>query len=43
VTTDVIGGQRIAKDFTIHVDEPLEPCGTNQHPNPQETTYYNER
>jgi len=37
VTTGVIGGKRIAKDFSIHVDEPLELCGTNQHPNPQET------
>ena len=24
------------KDFTIRVDEPLELCGTNQFPNPQE-------
>ena len=31
-----IGGQRIAKDFTIRVDEPLELCGTNQFANPQE-------
>jgi len=37
VTTGVIGGQRIAKNFRIHVDEPLELCGTNQHANPQET------
>ncbi len=37
VTNCTIGGQRIAKDFTIRVDEPLELCGTNQHPNPQET------
>lgn len=39
VTTGVIGGQRLAKDFTIRVDEPLELCGTNQHPNPQETLF----
>lgn len=39
ITTGVIGGQRIAKDFRIHVDEPLELCGTNQHPNPQETLF----
>ncbi len=36
VTGYHIGGQRVAKDFTIKVDEPLELCGTNQHPNPQE-------
>jgi len=39
VTTGVIGGQRIAKNFRIHVDEPLELCGTNEHPNPQETLF----
>ncbi|MEX1024880.1 MAG: OsmC family protein [Planctomycetota bacterium] len=32
-----IGGQRVAKDFTIPVDEPLELGGTNQFANPQET------
>jgi organic hydroperoxide reductase OsmC/OhrA len=37
VTSGVIGGQQIAKNFSIHVDEPLELCGTNQHANPQET------
>ena len=37
VSSCVIGGQPIAKDFGIHVDEPLERCGTNQHPKPQET------
>jgi len=37
VTSGVIGSQRIAKDFRIHVDEPLELCGTSQHPNPRET------
>jgi len=36
VTQYEIGGQRIDKDFTIRVDEPLELCGTNQFPNPQE-------
>lgn len=36
VTSYSIGGQRIAKNFTIRVDEPLELCGTNQHANPQE-------
>jgi uncharacterized OsmC-like protein len=39
VTTGVIGGQRIAKNFRIYVDEPLELCGTNRHPNPQETLF----
>ncbi len=36
VTHCEIGGQRIDKDFTIKVDEPVELCGTNQFPNPQE-------
>jgi uncharacterized OsmC-like protein len=31
-----IGGQRVPKDFTIRIDEPLELCGTNQFANPQE-------
>jgi uncharacterized OsmC-like protein len=31
-----IGGQRIDKDWTIKVDEPLEIGGTNQYANPQE-------
>ncbi len=31
-----IGGQKIARDFTIKVDEPLQLCGTNQYANPQE-------
>jgi len=31
-----IGGQRVAKDFTIRVDEPLEIGGSNQYANPQE-------
>lgn len=37
VTYCMIGGERVGKDFTIHVDEPLELCGANQYPNPQET------
>ena len=36
VTSYEIGGQRIAKDFTIQVDEPLELLGTNRFANPQE-------
>jgi uncharacterized OsmC-like protein len=36
VTRCVIGGQQIAKDFTIKIDEPLALCGTNQYANPQE-------
>jgi len=36
VTRCVIGGEEIAKDFTIKVDEPLQLCGTNQFANPQE-------
>ncbi len=35
-TECTIGGRRIAKDFTIRVDEPLELFGTNQYANPQE-------
>ena len=31
-----IGGQRVPKDFTIRVDEPLELGGSNQYANPQE-------
>ena len=31
-----IGGARIAKNFTISADEPLELCGTNKFANPQE-------
>ena len=31
-----IGGQNIHRQFTLHVDEPLELCGTNQFANPQE-------
>ena len=36
VSSCEIGGQRIEKDFTIGVDEPLELLGTNQFANPQE-------
>src|SRR5262245_34414522 len=36
VTRYVIGGEEIARDFTIKVDEPLQLCGTNQYANPQE-------
>jgi len=31
-----IGGQHIARNFAIDVDEPLELCGQNRFPNPQE-------
>lgn len=36
VTHCSIGGKRIPKDFTIRVDEPIELCGTDQYPNPQQ-------
>ena len=36
VTQCAIGGESIARDFTIKVDEPLQLCGTNQYANPQE-------
>ena len=36
VTSCMIGGERVAKDFTIRVDEPLALCGTDQYANPQE-------
>ncbi len=36
VTNYMIGGERVAKDFTIKTDEPLALCGTNQYANPQE-------
>jgi uncharacterized OsmC-like protein len=35
-TSCMLGGERIAKDFTIRVDEPVQLCGTNQYANPQE-------
>ena len=31
-----IGGQEIARQFQIQIDEPNELCGTNQFANPQE-------
>ncbi len=31
-----IGGQRVPRDFTIKIDEPLELCGKNEFANPQE-------
>ena len=31
-----LGGQRIEREFSIHVDEPCELCGGNTQPNPQE-------
>jgi uncharacterized OsmC-like protein len=31
-----LGGQRLAKDFAIHIDEPPELLGSNTAPNPQE-------
>ena len=31
-----LGGQKIARAFTIAADEPIELLGTNQAPNPQE-------
>jgi uncharacterized OsmC-like protein len=36
ITSSVIGGRRVAKDFMIAMDGPLELCSTHQHPNPQE-------
>ena len=36
VKTYSIGGHRVAKDFTIRIDEPYELGGTNQFANPQE-------
>lgn len=31
-----IGGQKVAREFQIQIDEPCELCGTNQYANPQE-------
>src|SRR5215475_2087475 len=31
-----IGGEKVARDFTIRIDEPLQLGGTNQYANPQE-------
>jgi uncharacterized OsmC-like protein len=36
VTAYRIGGQEVARDFTIQADEPLELGGTNRFANPQE-------
>lgn len=36
VTSYDVGGERVEKDFTIKIDEPLELGGTNQFANPQE-------
>ena len=36
VDSYVIGGNRIARSFTIDADEPIEILGTNTAPNPQE-------
>ena len=36
VTRCVIGGQEVARNFTIKIDEPLALCGTDKHANPQE-------
>ena len=31
-----IGGQKVDRQFQIHIDEPCELCGSNQYANPQE-------
>ena len=36
VETAEIGGEEIARGFTLKIDEPLELCGTNTEANPQE-------
>src|SRR5689334_5413940 len=36
VSQCTIGGEKIGRDFSIKVDEPLQLCGTNQYANPQE-------
>lgn len=36
VSSYEIGGQKVEKNYTIRIDEPLELGGTNQHANPQE-------
>ena len=36
VTECTLGGQKVDKDFTIKIDEPLQLGGTNQFANPQE-------
>src|SRR5262249_3115378 len=37
VTSCAIGGEEVARDFTIQVDEPHALVGTNEHANPQES------
>jgi len=36
VENNEIGGQPTNRRFTMRVDEPLELCGSNEYPNPQE-------
>jgi uncharacterized OsmC-like protein len=36
VESYILGGEEIKREFTFHSDEPLELCGTNKFPNPQE-------
>ena len=36
VESYMIGGEEVPREFKFRVDEPLELCGTNTNPNPQE-------
>jgi uncharacterized OsmC-like protein len=36
VTGYEFAGRRVPKDFSVHIDEPRELCGSNTQPNPQE-------
>lgn len=36
VESYTIGGKEVKREFKFRVDEPLELCGTNTNPNPQE-------
>ena len=36
VSSCMVGGKRLDRDFTIRVDEPEALCGTNRYANPQE-------
>ncbi len=36
VESYTIGGEEIKREFAFHTDEPLELCGSNNYPNPQE-------
>ncbi len=36
VESYMIGGEEVKREFKFRVDEPLELCGTNTNPNPQE-------